>query len=54
MGLKVEEFVYAKVVSPAKVTTLPAFKDSKLMVLLVGTLIPSRVILVQAATAGAI
>ena len=54
MGLNVEEFVKAKVVVPAKVTTEPAFKLARFILLFVGTLISCNVILVQAATAGAI
>lgn len=54
IGFKVEELVYANVVNPAKVTVVPVLRDSRLMELFVGTLIPSRTIFVQAATAGAI
>jgi hypothetical protein len=54
MGLNVEELVNAKVVKPANVTTELAFKLARLILLLVGTAIPSKVMAVQAATAGAI
>lgn len=54
MGLNVDELVNANVVKPAKVTTELAFKLARLILLLVGTAIPSKVIAVQAATAGAI
>ena len=54
IGLNLEEFVYAKVVVPANVTTDPAFKLAKLILLFVGTLMSCNVISVQAATAGAI
>lgn len=54
MGLNVDELVKAKVVVPANVTTEPAFKPAKFMLLLVGTLISWSVICVHAATAGAI
>lgn len=54
MGLKVEELVNANVVRPAKVTIEFAFKLARLILLFVGTAIPSNVIAVQAATAGAI
>jgi hypothetical protein len=42
------------VVFPAKVTTVPAFKLERLILLLVGTAMSRSVIWVQAATAGAI
>lgn len=54
IGLNVDELVNANVVKPAKVTTELAFKLARLMLLFVGTAIPSRVIAVHAATAGAI
>ena len=54
MGLNVDELVNANVVKPANVTTVLAFKLARLMLLLVGTEIPSKVMAVQAATAGAI
>jgi hypothetical protein len=54
MGLNVDELVNANVVKPANVTTELAFKLARLILLLVGTEIPSKVMAVQAATAGAI
>ena len=54
IGLNVEELVNAKVVNPANVTTELAFRLARLILLLVGTAMPSNVIAVQAATAGAI
>jgi hypothetical protein len=54
MGLNVDELVNANVVKPAKVTTELAFKPARLILLFVGTAIPSKVIAVQDATAGAI
>jgi hypothetical protein len=54
IGLKVLEFVNAKVVKPANVTTELVFNLERSMVLFVGTAIPWRVMAVQDATAGAI
>ena len=54
IGLKVLEFVNAKVVNPAKVTTELAFKPARSTLLLLGTAISCKVIAVQEATAGAI
>jgi hypothetical protein len=54
IGLKVLEFVNAKVISPANVTIVLAFKLARLTVLFVGTEISCKVISVHAATAGAI
>ena len=54
IGLKVLEFVNAKVISPANVTIVLAFKLARLTVLFVGTEMSCKVISVHAATAGAI
>lgn len=54
IGLKVLEFVKAKVVVPAKVTTELAFNFERSMVLFVGAAISCKVMAVQEATAGAI
>jgi hypothetical protein len=54
IGLKVLELVNAKVVRPAKVTTELAFSFERSMVLFVGAAMPSKVMAVQDATAGAI
>lgn len=54
MGLNAVELVNANVINPTKVTTVLGFNDAKLTVLLVGTAMLSRVMLVHAATAGAI
>jgi hypothetical protein len=54
IGLKVLEFVNAKVINPANVTIVLAFKLARLTVLFVGTEMSCKVISVHAATAGAI
>jgi hypothetical protein len=54
IGLKVLEFVKAKVINPANVTIVLAFKLARLTVLFVGTEMSCKVISVHAATAGAI
>ena len=54
IGLKVLELVKAKVVLPAKVTTVLAFNFERSMEQLVGAAMSCRVMAVQDATAGAI